>query len=154
MPAWEGASLRSISPGEPWCTSPRECPRWCARLSGKRLGYPQEQHAAAQRRAELHRSMPAVGGMVWIQRRQRSQRGKPGDQRFCGDSFRAQRLRRLAGAAPNGFVTASPALWERSRAASPAWSPSRRHPVLSRPMSALVIGFIAGDVLLRRWSQW
>ena len=44
----------------------------CALYLGKRLGYPKRGHAAAQRGAQLHRRVPAVGRLVRIQRRQRA----------------------------------------------------------------------------------
>ena len=60
----------------------------CALYLGKRLGYPKEADAAAQRRAELHRRLPALGGLVRVQRRKRAFGGKSRQQRLCGHAFR------------------------------------------------------------------
>ena len=73
---------RWILPAARWCTLPRASPRWYARsYLGKRLGYPKESDAAAQRGAELHWRLPAVGGLVWIQCGQRAFGRQSGDQR-------------------------------------------------------------------------
>ena len=44
----------------------------CALYLGKRVGYPEGTDAAAQRGAEFHWRVPAVGGVVWIQRGERA----------------------------------------------------------------------------------
>ena len=49
---------------------------------GKRIGYPQHGHAAALDGAELHRRLPAVGGLVRVQCRQRACRRPAGHQRL------------------------------------------------------------------------
>ena len=43
----------------------------CAIYLGKRLGYPEGCHGAAQPCAECYRRLHALGGLVWIQRRKR-----------------------------------------------------------------------------------
>ena len=52
---------------------------------------PQAEHAAAQRRAQLHRRVPAVGGMVRIQCRQRAGSRQSGHERIRSYSFRVRR---------------------------------------------------------------
>ena len=63
----------------------------CALYLGKTIGVSERADAAAQRRAELHRRLPALGGLVRIQRRQRAGRRKPRQQRLCGHAFRCRR---------------------------------------------------------------
>ena len=65
----------------------------CALYLGKRVGFPQRIHEAAQPGAELHRRLPAVGRMVRLQRRQRAGRLRPGHQRLRGHSLRRRRGR-------------------------------------------------------------
>ena len=60
----------------------------CALYLGKRLGYPKEADAAALRGAELHRRLPAVGGLVRLQRRVGAERGHPGYLRLRRDALR------------------------------------------------------------------
>ena len=50
-------------------------------LPGQTHRIPVAIHAAPQRRAELHRRLPAVGGLVRIQRWKRTERWPPGHQR-------------------------------------------------------------------------
>jgi ammonium transporter, Amt family len=59
----------------------------CALYLGKRLGL-SASHEAAQPGAELHRRLPAVGGLVRIQCRQRAGCLQPGHQRVRGHAFR------------------------------------------------------------------
>src|SRR5213078_1197908 len=50
-------------------------------------GLSRDADEAAQPRAELHRGVPAMGGMVRIQRRQRAGRLRPRDERLRGDAL-------------------------------------------------------------------
>ena len=98
----------------------------CALYLGKRHRLSGRIHAAAQPGAELHRRLPAVGGLVRIQRRQRAGRVGPGHQRV-----RRHALRRGGGGAGldgrrMDAWPASPACWAGSRARSPGWWRSRR----------------------------
>ncbi len=54
----------------------------CALYLGKRIGYPAHGHAAALHGAELHWRVPAVGGLVRLQRRQRPGSQPAGHQRL------------------------------------------------------------------------
>ncbi len=60
----------------------------CALYLGRRVGFPKEADAAPQCGTQLYRRLPALGGLVWIQCRKRSQRGQSGHQRICRDALR------------------------------------------------------------------
>ena len=63
----------------------------CALYLGKRNGYPQRIDAAAQRGAERHRRVPAVGRLVRIQRRQRAGGGGLATSAFVATHFARRR---------------------------------------------------------------
>ena len=85
-------SRASISPAARWCTSPRGVSALvCALYLGKRVGYPERRHEAAQPGAQRHRRVPAVGGLVRLQRRQRAGGHRPGDQRLRRHALRRRR---------------------------------------------------------------
>ena len=65
----------------------------CALYLGKRVGYPEEPMPPHIRRPQLHRSLPAVGRLVRLQRRQRSQRRRPRHQRLRRHPLRYRRCR-------------------------------------------------------------
>ena len=89
MPLWAGVFPRSTSPVERWCTLRRAVSALvCALYLGHRVGYPKEPMPPHSVVLELHRSMPVVGRLVWIQRRQRALRRQPGDECICGYAFR------------------------------------------------------------------
>ena len=56
---------------------------------GKRIGYPAHQHAAALHGAQLHRGLPAVGWLVWVQCRQRLGSGPLATSAFINTHFAA-----------------------------------------------------------------
>ena len=102
----------------------------CALYLGKRIGYPERSDEAAQPGAQLHRRLPAVGGLVRLQCRQRA--GSVGS--LATSAFVATHFGAAAGAL--GWVaggvdasTASPACWAGSRELWPAWSRLLRLPV-------------------------
>ena len=98
----------------------------CALYLGKRVGYPARADAAAQPGAELHRRLPAVGGMVRVQRGQRAGAGRAGDKRFCGHPFwRGGGSAALDGRRSGGSLE-SRASWARSRERWRDWWRSRR----------------------------
>ena len=88
--AFSAARFRaSISPAARWCTSPPAFRRWCARsIWASGSGYPASADEAAQPGAQRDRRVPAVGGLVRIQRRQRAGGVRSGDQRVRRDAFR------------------------------------------------------------------
>ena len=72
---WAARFPASISPAARWCTSPRGVSALvCALYLGKRIGFPSAAIEAAQPGDQLHRRLPAVGGLVRLQRRQRAGR--------------------------------------------------------------------------------
>ena len=119
-------SRASISPAARWCTSPPAFRRWCARCiwaSAKAIrSEPMRPHSLV---LSVDRRVPAVGGLVRIQRRQRAGGIVARHQRVRRDAFRRGR----GGARLDGRRMdrrpASPACWARSPARSPDWSRSR-----------------------------
>ena len=55
----------------------------CCLYLGKRIGYPHTNMPPHSHGAQLHRRLPAVGGLVRLQRRQRAGRQPAGHQRLC-----------------------------------------------------------------------
>ncbi len=88
----------SISPAARWCISaPGVSALVCALYLGKRKGYHVGADEAAQPGAQRHRRVPAVGGLVRIQRGQRAGRVASGHQRVRRHALRHRRRRaRLA----------------------------------------------------------
>ena len=116
----------------------------CALYLGKRLGYPHEADEAAQPGAQLHRRVPAVGGLVRIQCGQRAGGFQPGDQRIRRDAFCARRQRRWAGCWRNGCGTGKPSVLggiSGCVAGLVAITPASG---FVKPFPALLIGFVAG----------
>ena len=58
----------------------------CALYMGKRIGFPKQADAAAQPGAQFYWRMPPVGGLVWIQRGQRTCGEWISVERVCGDA--------------------------------------------------------------------
>ena len=83
----------------------------CALYLGKRVGYPQTADAAAQPGAELHRRLPAVGGLVRLQCRQRP--GSAGS--LATSAFVATHFAAAAGDARLGWRMDAQRQAERSR---------------------------------------
>ena len=127
---------------------PRHLRRLCAwsraLYLGKRIGYPHDQHAAALHGAQLHRRLPAVGGLVWIQRGQRARRQARWPP--APSSILTSRLPRppSAGRSRNGSTTASPPRSARSRARWRDWWPSLPLQDSCSPCPRSVIGLVAG----------
>ena len=126
--------------------------RWSARCTWASAWATREADEAAQPGAQRHRRLPAVGGLVRLQRRQRAERLRPGHQRLRRDALRRGRGRAGLDAAPNGCTTASPACWAPSPAASPVWSPSRPRPGFVQPMPALAHRLAAPACSASSWS--
>ena len=114
-------------------------------VSGQAPGLSARIHEAAQPGAELHWRVPAVGGLVRIQRRQRAGGLQPGDQRFVATHF-------AAAAAALGWMLAE---WLTIGQAQRAGRHLRCVAGLVaitpasgfvKPFPALLIGFLAGIV--------
>ncbi len=83
---------------------------------------------AAQPGAQRHRRLFAVGGLVWIQRRQCAGRVAAWPPAHSWPPISRQPPRRWDGCSSNGCTTESPACWAASRAPWRDWSPSRPPP--------------------------
>ena len=116
----------------------------CALYLGKRVGYPKEAHAAALRGAQLHRSVPALGGLVRLQRGKRAGLRSPlATSAFVNTHFAAAAAAlswALAEWIRNGKPSALGAI-SGSVAGLVAITPAAG---FVQPMSAIVIGLIAG----------
>jgi Amt family ammonium transporter len=109
---------------------------------GKRIGYPQT-HAAALHGAQLHRRVPALGGLVRLQRRQRPGRQPLATSAFVNTHFAAAAAAigwTVAEWIHNGKPTALGAI-SGAVAGLVAITPASG---FVQPMSALAIGLIAG----------
>ena len=102
-------------------------------LPGQAPRLPAHEHAAALHGAQLHRRLPAVGGLVRLQRRQRPRLPARWPPAPSSTRTLPPPPRPWAGRSPSGFTTASPPPWAPSPARSPDWSPSPRPPALCSP---------------------
>ncbi len=93
-------------------------------LSGTPSRLSARADASAQRGAEFHRRVPAVGRLVWIQRGQRARRRQPWRPALLWPRILPRRPRSWDGAERSGCATASPVRWERFPARSRDWWPS------------------------------
>ena len=118
----------------------------CALYLGKRMGYRNRTDAAAQPGAQLDRRLPAVGGLVRIQRRQRAGGIGSGHQRLRRDALRGGRGRAWAGWWWNGCTTASPACWAEISGAVAGLVAITPASGFVKPFPALLIG------VRRAWS--
>ena len=117
----------------------------CALYLGKRLGYPATPEAA-QPGDQLYRRLPAVGGLVRLQRGQRAGRLGPGHQRLRGHAFRARPPPPWDGSPRSGWPPASPACWAPSRDAVAGLVAITPASGFVKPFPALLIGLCAGVV--------
>ena len=124
----------------------------CALYLGKRVGYPERAHAAAQRGSQFHRSVPAVGGMVRFQCRQRPRRGRPRHKRIRRHAFRGSR-RGVGWAGAEWIRNGKPSVLGGISGAVAGLVAITPASGFVKPMPALVIGFIAGVVLLLDGGQ-
>ena len=90
--------------------------------------------------------MPAVGGLVRIQRGQRRERIARWPQARSWPRTSARPPPRWDGCSPNGCTPANPACWARSPARSRDWWPSRPPPASCSRLPAIAIGAAAGVV--------
>ena len=116
----------------------------CALYLGKRLGYPERRHEAAQPGDQLHRRLPALGGMVRIQRGQRA-----GGSGLATSAFVATHFASAAAAIGLGWrrmdlATASPACSAEFPAAVAGLVAITPASGFVKPLPALLIGLIAG----------
>ena len=120
----------------------------CALYLGKRVGYPDGADEAAQPGAQLHRRLPAVGGLVRLQRGQRARRVAAWPPAPSSRRTSAPPRRRSAGCWPNGCTAASRASWAASPGAVAGLVAITPASGFVKPLPALLIGFAAGRRLL------
>jgi nitrogen regulatory protein PII len=119
---------------------------------GKRIGYPQDPHAAPLHGAQLHWRLPAVGGLVRLQCRQRAGASPLATSAFVNTHFAAAAAAigwTIAEWIHNGKPTALGAI-SGAVAGLVAITPASG---FVQPMSALAIGLIAGSSA-SSWSLW
>ena len=142
-------SVPSISRAERWCTSPRAFRRWCARCiwaSARDIRVePMRPHSLV---LSIDGRVPAVGGLVRIQRGQRA--GGIVARRPARSSRRisARRRRRWAGCSRNGCTPASRACWARSPGAVAGLVAITPASGFVKPFPAMLIGAGGGRGLL------
>ncbi len=117
----------------------------CAIYLGKRLGYPQDADGAAQPRLELYRRLPALGRLVRVQCRQRGRGRRTGLERFRRDAFR-QRPRRHRVDVVEWIRQGKPTVLGGISGAVAGLVAITPASGFVTPMSALIIGFIAGVI--------
>ena len=110
----------------------------------------QGHRAGAQRRADLHRRLAAVGRLVRLQCRLGGHRRHAGGHGDDGDADRHRHRRRSPGCSSSGRRAASRPSSASARARSRAWSPSRPASGFVGPVGSLAIGVAGGRRLLSR----
>ena len=104
--------------------------RWCARsIWASAIGFPREADEAAQPGAQRDRRVPAVGGLVRLQRGQRAWPHPAWPPAPSSRPILAPRRPLWAGCSRNGFKHGKPSMLGGISGAWRDWSPSRRPPV-------------------------